>query len=158
MIRGKLFPDRYLHPHSRLLISSAFVVLSRVGCLKLTGVVLDRESMPVWEQLATDQFFQTGIYTHSCLLILTAFAVLSRVGSLGLTGVVLDFSKVCCSLSRWLFRGSRCGPDYLLQSIHLTITIPCIVILLNLSSHSQETFNILKKTVRLFGRDLLLND
>ena len=128
---------------------------SLIGSQYLSGNSLPRIG------LIRGKFFQTGIYTHSRLLILTAFAVLSRVGSLGLTGVVLDFSKVCWSLSRSLSRGSRCGPDYLLQSIHLTITIPCIVImaiLINLSSHSQETFNILKKTVRLFGRDWLLND
>ena len=39
LIRGKLFPDRYLHPIPRLLISTAFVVVSRVGCLGVTGVM-----------------------------------------------------------------------------------------------------------------------
>ena len=35
LIRGKLFADRYIHP-----ISTAFVVVSRVGCLVITGVCM----------------------------------------------------------------------------------------------------------------------
>ena len=40
MIRGKLFPDRYLLPKTAyvLLISEAFVVLCRVGFLGVTSV------------------------------------------------------------------------------------------------------------------------
>ena len=38
LIRGKLSPDRYFTPYSRLLISTAFVV-SRVGCPGVTGVI-----------------------------------------------------------------------------------------------------------------------
>ena len=38
LIHGKLFPDRYLL-HIRALISIAFVVVSRVGCLWVSGVM-----------------------------------------------------------------------------------------------------------------------
>ena len=38
-IRGKLFPDRYLPPFDCFLISVAFVVLCRAGCLWVTGVI-----------------------------------------------------------------------------------------------------------------------
>ena len=37
LIRGKLFQDRYLHPTTPL-ISTAFVVVSRIGCIGVTGV------------------------------------------------------------------------------------------------------------------------
>ena len=40
LIRGKLFPYRYLHPFPLLLISTAFVVVSRVGCLGVAGVFM----------------------------------------------------------------------------------------------------------------------
>ena len=43
-IRGKLWPDRYLNTTvyvSLILILSALVVPSRVGCLWITGVRLD---------------------------------------------------------------------------------------------------------------------
>ena len=52
-----------------------------------------REKIPVWVQLAKDQFdpWQVGprqvLAPHSRLLISTAFDVLSRVGCLGITGV-----------------------------------------------------------------------
>ena len=42
LIHGKLFPDRYLLPSARLLISVTFVVLCRVGCLWVTGVFRKR--------------------------------------------------------------------------------------------------------------------
>ena len=38
LIRGKLFPDRYLLPSDHLFISVTFVVLCRVGCLWVIGV------------------------------------------------------------------------------------------------------------------------
>ena len=37
LIRGRLFPNRYLLPMTHLLISIAFI-LCRVGCLGVTGV------------------------------------------------------------------------------------------------------------------------
>ena len=42
LIRGKLFPDRFLLPSARLLISVTFVVLCRVGCLWVIGVFRKR--------------------------------------------------------------------------------------------------------------------
>ena len=38
LVRGKLFPRQVFTPYSRLLISNEFVVVSRVGCLGVTGV------------------------------------------------------------------------------------------------------------------------
>ena len=43
--------------------------------------------MPVWEQLATDQFDPQHMYTLYSLLGSTVFVVVSRVGCLGVTGV-----------------------------------------------------------------------
>ena len=39
LIRGKLLPERYLHPTLfRLLFSTEFVVVSRIDCLGVTSV------------------------------------------------------------------------------------------------------------------------
>ena len=52
--------------------------------------------MPVWKQLATEQFdpwqvVPRQVFTHySCLLISTAFVVVSCVGCLGVTGVIMQ--------------------------------------------------------------------
>ena len=51
--------------------------------------------MPVWKQLATDQFdpcqvVPRQVFTpYSRLLILTAFVVVSRVGCIGVTGMLI---------------------------------------------------------------------
>ena len=59
LIRGKLFPDRYLLPSARLLISVTFVVLCRVGCLWVTGVFRKRAVTLVLRATITSVFPDT---------------------------------------------------------------------------------------------------
>ena len=61
--RGKLFPRQVFTPYFRLLISTAFVVVSRVGCLGVIGVIYN---------YADSQDFKSLIYTLICLSTLTA--------------------------------------------------------------------------------------
>ena len=59
----------------------------------LKSVISHREKIPVWEQLAMDQFdplqvVPRQVFTpYSCLLISVAFVVVSHVGCLRVTGV-----------------------------------------------------------------------
>ena len=59
----------------------------------LKSISSHSELIPVWEQLATDQFdpwqvVPRKVFTpYSRLLISTAFVFVSRIGSLGVTGV-----------------------------------------------------------------------
>ena len=65
----------------------------------LKSISSHKEKIPVWEQLATDQFDPWQVVPeqvfipYSCLLISTAFVFFSRVGYLGVTGVYLDTQK-----------------------------------------------------------------
>ena len=60
----------------------------------LKSISNHREEIPVWEQLATDQFdpwqvVPRQVFTpFDCLLISTAFVLVSSVGCLGVTDVV----------------------------------------------------------------------
>ena len=59
----------------------------------LKSISSRKEKIPVWEQLATDQFdpwqvVPDQVFTSYCLILVSAaFVVLSRVGFLGVTGV-----------------------------------------------------------------------
>ena len=63
----------------------------------LKSINSHREVIPVWEQLATDQFDPWQVVPrqvfplYSRLLISTAFAVISRDGCLGVSGVGYSF-------------------------------------------------------------------
>ena len=56
LIRGKLFPDRYLFPI--ILIPVAFVVFCRVGCLWITGVI---NWYPDWYQIRLTSVTVRGV-------------------------------------------------------------------------------------------------
>ena len=63
----------------------------------LKSINSKKEEIPVWDQLATDQFdpwqvVPRQVFTlYSRLLISTAFVVASRVGCLGVTGVYTPY-------------------------------------------------------------------
>ena len=74
----------------------------------LKSISTHRELIPVWEQLATDQFDPWQVFPrqvfipYSRLLISAVFVVVNRVGCLGVTGEAISgYETIVRSLERY---------------------------------------------------------